>query len=80
MAGPTNRLAGLLATPKVEITRTCRYGHGPLWQDSRRWALVNHTIGDKADALGFKTGELHFRCAVWVCPVCGYMELSDTSD
>lgn len=76
---PANRLAGLLAGPKIDVTRTCRYGHGPLWQDSRRWALVNH-VKHGEPTQGFTTGQLHYRCAVWVCPQCGYMELSDTED
>lgn len=76
---PKNRLAGLLAPRRMEVSRICKYGHGLLDKSSRSWALVNHLRSGEADPDGFHTGQLHFRCALWVCPVCGYIELSDTA-
>lgn len=77
---PKNRLMGLLSTKRVNVTRTCRYGHGLLDKATRSWALVNHLRPGETDPLGFQAGELHYRCSVWVCPACGYMELSDSED
>lgn len=78
---PKNRLLGLLDFAKrEEVTRTCRYGHGALWRDARAWSLVNHLKPGEEDPLGFHTSELQYRCNVWICRTCGYLELSDSGD
>lgn len=78
---PKNRLAGLLAAARREdIVRTCKYGHGSLWRDGRAWSLSNHVRSGESDPQGFQSGQLQFRCALWVCPICGYIELSDAVD
>lgn len=81
MAEPaTNRLAGLLRPGYKDVTRSCRYGHGLLGKSARSWSLINHVRSGETDPQGYHSGQLQFRCAVWVCPTCGYMELSDTVD
>lgn len=70
-----------------ETERTCRYGHGPLVRRDGAWSLDGRQIravneSEKSvfaneEVVADETGQI-YAVFLWRCPVCGYLEMSDT--
>lgn len=64
----------------IQVERTCRYGHGPLMQETKVWTLPSqiprHMLPEILDSPPWPSH--YFSVTVWRCPVCGYVELIDS--
>lgn len=60
--------------------RTCRYGHGGLQLQPEVWTLAGAAekpMPGHAGRTQLVPKDAVFALELWICPACGYVELSD---
>ena len=60
---------------RIEVTRTCRYGHGELVKSPGAWTLQGQGEDPHPSWPGFLMRDLVTRVLIHECLVCGYTEL-----